>query len=185
MTALGDFKKGLVSLIGKPTDLRPFVCDGSPLNCKVFIVGFNPATDTSADFWDFWNSDDGFDKSAWRAAYWRERQNLPNTTSRSRSVIDLIVEEANPVKILETNIYAKATKRAVDLPSKQRLTAPFDFLIESIQPRVIVAHGKKAQEYLEGKYPKANVIAVKHFSRGFSYSCARSLGQQIRCEHGA
>lgn len=77
MTALDDFEKGLISLIGKPTDLRPFVCDGSPLDCKVFSVGFNPATKMSADFWHFWRSGYGFDKSVWLKAYEKDRQDRP------------------------------------------------------------------------------------------------------------
>ena len=41
---LDDFERALVALIGRPTDLRPFVCEGSPLTCDVFLVGFNLAT---------------------------------------------------------------------------------------------------------------------------------------------
>ena len=52
---LSDFSRGMASLIGKPTDLRPFVCEGSPLGCEAFLVGFNPASEMSIDFWDFWS----------------------------------------------------------------------------------------------------------------------------------
>jgi hypothetical protein len=189
MAALDDFEKDLITLIGKPTDLRPFVCDGSPLGCKAFIVGFNPATEMSADFWHFWRSGYGFDKSAWFEAYKGERQEQPlkpgktrrKSVSNTRSMIGWIVEEASPVKILETNIYAAPTEQAVDLPSERRLTAPFDFLIESIQPRVIIAHGEDAEAYLQHKYPKAHVIVQPHFSK-WSRERARMLGQRIRRE---
>ena len=41
---LDDFERALVALIGRPTGLRSFVCDGSPLKCDVFLVGFHLAT---------------------------------------------------------------------------------------------------------------------------------------------
>jgi hypothetical protein len=39
MYDINSFERDLAALIGKPSLLRPFVCDGSPLECKVFIVG--------------------------------------------------------------------------------------------------------------------------------------------------
>ena len=61
MLDLSSFEQRLAALIGKPTDLRPFVCDGSPLDCRVFIVGFNPASALDEDFWKFWDPSIGFD----------------------------------------------------------------------------------------------------------------------------
>lgn len=166
------------------------LCEGSPLNCKVFIAGFNPATEMSVDFWHFWRSGYGFDKSAWLKAYEKDRQDCPlktgktrrNSISNTRRVIGWILGGASPVQILETNIYAAPTEQAADLALAQRLTAPFDFLMESIQSRVIVAHGKDAARHFRGKDLKAHVIEVSHFSRGWSESSARSFGQQIRRE---
>ena len=51
---LDEFEKQLAGVIGRPTDLRPFVCEGSPLDCDVFIVGSNPATKMEGDWWRFW-----------------------------------------------------------------------------------------------------------------------------------
>ena len=75
--ALVDFSREMVSLIDKPTDLRPFVCNGSPLECGAFIVGINPASEMSGDFWDFWSDSCGFDKPAWFNKYKIERMNRP------------------------------------------------------------------------------------------------------------
>lgn len=63
MMSLQTFQKELEALIGKPTDLRPFVCDGSPLACKVFVVGLNPASEMDGNFWDYWDSSRGSDKA--------------------------------------------------------------------------------------------------------------------------
>lgn len=188
MTAIEVFEEGLASLIGKPTDLRPFVCEGSPLSCRAFIVGFNPATEMSSDFWNFWRRGYGFDKSAWFAAYLHDRRIRPlkpgkkrrPTVSNTRRVIDWVLQEASPVQVLETNIYSAPTEQIDDLALERRLTAPFEFLVESVKPDVIVAHGKDAAAYLGGQDLVARIIAVPHFSRGWSQSSARELGQQIK-----
>jgi len=193
MAAIETFEKELLALIGKPTDLRPFVCNGSPLQCQAFIVGFNPATALAADFWQFWHPGHGFDKAAWFAAYVKERQLRPlkpgktrrNTISNTRRVIEWVLEGVSPVTCLETNIYASPTEQAVDLASKQRVTAPFDFLLSTINPRVIVVHGADAAAHIQSKSVRARIITVSHFSRGWSQVAARSLGQQIRSECNA
>ena len=84
MQEIEKFEDGLAVLIGAPTDLRPFVCDGSPLTCDVFIVGFNPATTMSADFWQFWSPGMGFDKVAWFEAYKKDRQHKPLKPGKRR-----------------------------------------------------------------------------------------------------
>lgn len=156
MQEIEKFEDGLAALIGAPTDLRPFVCDGSPLTCDVFIVGFNPATTMSADFWQFWRPGMGFDKVAWFEAYKKDRQLKPlkpgktrrNVVSGSRGAIEMIIEGASPYRCLETNIYSASTEQAADLATQQRVTAPFDFLLANIMPRVIVAHGIDAVEHI-------------------------------------
>jgi hypothetical protein len=190
MADLEAFERELVALIGRPTDFRPFVCADSPLECSAFIVGFNPATTLTKDFWHFWRSGDGFDKAAWFEEYKRERNLRPirpgktrrNAISNTRRVIEWVIEEASPVRCLETNIYSVPTEQAADLSQKQRATAPFDFLLAKINPRVIVVHGVDAAGHIRSKNLRARVVAVSHFSRGWSQAKARSLGQQIRRE---
>lgn len=194
MNALAIFENELTSLIGRPTKprkLRPFVCEGSPLECDVFIVGLNPATKMSADFWQFWRSDHGFDKKAWFEAYKKERKLRPlrpgqkhrTEVSRTRGVIECILEEAGSVQCLETNIYADPTERGRDLPHSQRVTAPFDYLLKRIKPGLIVVHGRDAATHVKGNAATSRVIAVSHFaSRGWSAASARALGQRIK-EH--
>jgi hypothetical protein len=155
-------------------------------------VGFNPATPLAADFWTFWRSDHGFDRKDWFEEYKRERRARPlkpgktrrSSVSNTRRVIDWVTEEASPVQCLETNIYSKPTEQASDLVSRQRATAPFDFLLATIKPRVIVTHGIDAAEHIRRKTSSAHVLTVSHFSRGWSQTDARSLGQQIKraCE---
>lgn len=74
---LATFGRYLVELIGQPTTQRPFVCAGSPLECNVFIVGFNPASPMEGDWWADWSTLHGFDKETWMVRYLDERKNRP------------------------------------------------------------------------------------------------------------
>lgn len=79
-----------------PTDLRPFIYEGSPLECEVFIVGLNPSSEMNIDFWEFWSTGYGFQKSRRFEKYKesrRERPIKPGMTRRldisnSRRVIE-------------------------------------------------------------------------------------------------
>jgi hypothetical protein len=193
MNSIELFEHELTAIIGRETDLRPFVCEGSPLLCEAFIVGFNPATVLNAQFWQFWHPSFGFDKSCWFEAYKTVRQQRPpkpekvrrNAVSNTRRTIEWVLEEARPVRCLETNIHATPSGRAAYLARDRRGTEVFDFLLASIRPRIIVVHGKKAAEHIRAKSLKACIIAVPHFSRGWSERKARDLGQKIRNEYNA
>jgi len=176
MSTLPAFAIELESLAGRPTNLRPFVCSGSPLECSVFIFGFNPATEMGSDFWDYWRPEHGFDKAAWFESYQNERLSRrlkPGKTRRSRvsntrRVIEWIIEAASPVRCLETNIYPAATAQAIELTDDHRRTDVFSFLLTAIRPKIVVAHGKDAEiaicrHCVDGA---TLVIAKTHFSRG-------------------
>lgn len=189
---LHEFSCGLASLIGRPTDLRPFVCEGSPLDCDVFLVGINPASEMSVDFWHFWSDSYGFDKRAWYEEYKEERRNRPlkpgrkkrNEVSNTRRIIEEVVLGASPVKCLETNVYAKATKQALDLEEQDRITAPVDYLLRKVAPKLVIAHGQDAAAYLQTQDLPCELMCVSHFARGWSYQRASEFGLRIRryCE---
>lgn len=188
MTNLEKLERDLISLIGRPADLRPFVCCGSPLDCEVFLVGLNPASPMEEDFWGFWRPGLGFDKSKWFEAYKTARSLRPlklgrtrrNAISNSRRVIERINASLGPIKALETNAYAAATEEFGDLEQEKRITAPFDFLLDRVSPAVIVTHGKDAIAHVRDKKLPVEVIEVKHFSRGWTTKSAIDLGLQIR-----
>jgi hypothetical protein len=146
MSSLKSFEEGLEKRIGRPTrltGLRPFVCDGSPLECEVFIVGFNPAT--SVGFWEFWDTGHGFDKKAWFEAYKKKKQNGIGPAHR---ILECALESAAPVKCLETNLYSAPTKSAAGLPRQQRKPEIFDYLLATIKPKVIVAYAAEAVRHI-------------------------------------
>lgn len=186
--ALSNFERGLEDLIGRPSSLRPFVCDGSPLETQVFIVGINPATAMEEDFWSYWRTSVGFDKGSWFKDYKRHREQQPlklgrtrrEAVSRTRRMLDLVVAAAEPVRCLETNLFSTASPTADELPGGSRLTAVFDFLVEAIQPGLIVAHGADPAAHIQQHVSGIEVWSVRHLSRGWSLEAAAELGAKIK-----
>lgn len=205
---LQEFEQELRARLSKPSIQRPFVCVGNPLECKVFIVGTNPATEMSSSFWSFWNSESGFDKVKWFAEYKRERQACPlkpgktrrNEVSTTRKYIDLVVSSCYPIACLETNVFSYPAEEVKDLTVLQRSTKVFDWLVETVHPTVVLAAGEFAIEHLKrmtGTHlvmddvvhaaisgHKTAVLAKGHFSsrRGdWSNEKANEVGQQIKC----
>jgi hypothetical protein len=183
---LEEFERDLAKLIGRPTDLRPFVCEGSPLDCEIFLVGFNPATELATDFWSFWRTGYGFDKREWLKAYAQTRLTpKPGKTRRlktspTRLRMQAFVEAAAPVKVLETNIFSADSADMRSLDRSRREIAPLHFLLEAIRPKVVVAHGDKA---IEAMRPIRGPWALKeagHFSRFESKASAAVHGQLAR-----
>ncbi|MCQ4249767.1 MULTISPECIES: hypothetical protein [Pseudomonadota] len=189
MTDLEQFARDLERLIGRPSLLRPFVCDGSPLTCTAFIVGFNAATDMEGDFWRHWQSNFGFDKAAWFDEYRRVRSAKPlkpgrtrrQPVSTTRKRTELVLRGASPVRCLETNLYPTPSASAVDLTHHHRDTGVLEFLLERIRPQAILAHGKEAVAYMRTRKPDALVLESSHFaSRGdFNDARAVQLGQAL------
>jgi len=148
---LSEFEIELRSLVGNDPSLRPFVCEGSPLNCGA-LVGTNPAT--KLPFWPYWESKYGFRKRDWLQAYDATRIEQGKRTKRSptRNALERIVAAAAPVNCLETNIFSTPSPRAKDLREGDRQTRVFEFLLEAIRSFVMHVHGEKAREYLRKAY---------------------------------
>ena len=177
-------------------DLRPFIRDGDPLGCQAFIVGFNPAS--QVPFLPFWDDRTGFDQSGWQTAYQAARIGRPTSISPTRRRIKAIVERAQPFRILETNLYARATQREADLRAADRNPAIFDFLLREIAPRVVLVHGRKAKQYFESLttktlteefqclqigHRKVAIAAVPHLaSPGMSNEKAGEIGIGIQAQ---
>lgn len=201
---LQQFETALRAMSADHPSARPFVCNGSPISCAVFLVGANAATDMREPFWPYWSTEQGFDKARWFEAYKRDRAEKPlkpgksrrNAVSNTRKRLDWIAEEAAPFQCLETNVFSVPSEELRDLPGDKRGTEVFDFLLRAIRPEVLVVHGQDAEKHAEehlgieltpGEWTAAvahgrsvAVIAVPHFSRGWSEDRARELGREIR-----
>jgi hypothetical protein len=176
---LVEFDRQLRQRLGTSAYARPFVCDGSPLDCQAFIVGANPATD--APFWPFWTVNQGFDKAAWEVAYEQARVDRgKRAVSNTRERINRIAAAASPISCLETNVFATPTPSLGELPPTSRGSSLLAFLVESIQPLVILTHGVDAVNGVRALRlgARADVLEVKHL-RFVSYTDAWQLGREI------
>ena len=86
------------------------------------------------------------------------------------------------MRCLETNVFSIATASLADLSFQARSTVVFDFLLRSIKPRLIIAHGRDAINHLDSDALDAEVMSVSHMSRGWSEVRARELGELLRTQ---
>jgi uracil-DNA glycosylase len=122
---------------------RPFVCAGSPLECRIFIVGVNPAREVEKLFWNFWSDSRGFKK----AEFIRELKQLPGGLTKTRKNIERVADAAGQAVTLDTNIYLQPTPTAGELPKEHMKTDVIEYLLKTIRPKVVLAHGRKAGEF--------------------------------------
>ncbi|WP_298767621.1 hypothetical protein [uncultured Polaribacter sp.] len=203
---LAEFEQNLHKKLKNYEKPRPLICEGNPLNCEIFIVGINAATEMNKDFWSFWTKEKGFSKSEWFESYILERKLKPlkpgktrrNKLSSTRQRIEWIIESANPIKTLETNLFVKATPTADELTNKDRESSVFEFLLKTIKPKIIFIHGNEVIEYFQKLYgikivknkienfeilgTKTNLLAMNHLSRGWSKQKSIELGKQLKSE---
>ncbi len=187
MRNLEKFAEGLAQLIGRPSDQRPFVCDGSPFEYRVFIVGTNAATGMS-DFWQFWDDRSGFDKERWCESYLDERakallnhgKKKRQKVSSTRRVLSWIAEGAASIRILETNIYSTPTSQLSELEGRLREVIVLKFLLAEIRPRLVITHGKDAELHFARHQPSCTLRAYPHFARKWSKVQALELGLMIK-----
>jgi len=194
---LEQFQNELASIIGRPSDHRPFVCDGNPFDCAIMLVGSNAATKLLKGFWEYWSPTYGFDKTQCLSNYIIERKYREEhfEISPTRRRIEWICQSAAPARCVETNLYSIASKRTAELKSEDKGTKVLALLIEKVKPLVIFVHGKEATVYFEGLcrhkfvdgHPerylisdlRTTVISGSHLFN-WSEAKARQLGDQLR-----
>lgn len=143
---LREFREQLQRLMGMP-GLRPFVCDGSPMGARVFVVGFNPATTMDQPFWHYWSDETGFDKLRFMRDYLEKRGLQEPQGVRAR--IERIVAQLPRGTVLETNICSLPTSTAAELRRDHRTTRVFRFLLETIRPGIVYAHSNEPVRFFE------------------------------------
>jgi hypothetical protein len=139
---LSEFRSGLDKLLPSPFS-RPFLCNGSPLQCRIFIVGFNPAREVEKPFWSFWSDSFGFRK----AEFIHELKQLRGGLTKTRINMEIISDTAGQAMTLDTNIYLAPTPTERGLPKDNMKTDVIEHLLTTIRPWVVLAHGRKAREF--------------------------------------
>lgn len=191
-----------ISKLMESDNIRPFICEGSPLNCKIFLIGINPAAKMGRSFWSFWSDITGMDRADWLNDYLeqRKKEGKKQRLGATRRNINRLFDRIKPqIQCLETNTYTTVTDNVEQLKKNKqaRNTSIFEFLLKTIQPSVIYIHGNEAIKSLEKTMSKGIVIekdkiiestfygtrvqiyATNHLSRGFSYGEVDSMSKQI------
>ena len=189
---LSKFRSELDKLLPSPIS-RPFLCDGSPLKCRIFIVGTNSAREVEKPFWSYWSDSYGFKK----AEFIRELEQLPpGGLTPTRKKIEIIADAAGQKVTLDTNIYLCPTPRAKYLTAEDKKTDVFEKLLHTIKPRIVFAHGKQAKQFfgkrgitfMEDRLtPQAinldglgiELLSWRHLSYQTSYADAQKIGRAL------
>ncbi|KQZ56274.1 hypothetical protein ASD54_25365 [Rhizobium sp. Root149] len=173
------FETRLRELLDDPTSLRPFVCEGSPLECEIFLVGIEPATPLRKGFWDFWKPGYGFDRETWLVTYLQERRDAgKQNASPTRRNMDHFIAGTDGCKVLETNVFAGARPRYRRDGSEVR--APFRFLLEAVQPKVIFVHGGPARKEIASMSLSIPVMEANHLCYQTTKEKAREYGRHAK-----
>lgn len=170
--------------------VRPFLCNGSPFDCPVFLVGINPATDIP--LWPYWSAEHGCDKQGWLGAYLEKHGRYRPTRAR----IERLLRSLAPTRALETNVFHHRSRREADLVDEYKQTDVFDFLLKRLAPRVVFVHGRSAVTHLQrltdarierGAFTPVryqgvafDVFAGHHLAYQWSYAKVEQLGRELR-----
>lgn len=140
--SLNAFREELQGLM-QSDSVRPFTCYGSPLACRVFLVGLNSATSLNQPFFDrYWTDTEGFLRDRFESDYLCIRKK-----GGVRPRIEALVEGIAPLRCLETNIYAVPSRKASQLRQKDKDSRIFEYLLKKIQPLGIVAHSNEPIDF--------------------------------------
>jgi hypothetical protein len=121
----------------------PFLCEGLPFDCDIFVVGINPARDVP--LWPYWSVDAGVNKRAWLQAYLKRYGKYTSTRQR----IERLVVATAPARVLETNVFHHQSHRQSALTRELQSTEVFDFLIATLKPEMVFVHGQPAVRHLQ------------------------------------
>jgi hypothetical protein len=146
MMKINEFESKLKEFTYSESNVRPFLCDGLPFEKKVFLVGINPAT--KINFWKFWSQESGCDKNGWLEEY----KKLNGKIGPTRKRIEIFLSQAQKLKILETNIYPFYSPRFKELKAENKNPDLFNFLVETIKPKLIIGFGKPVIKFLSNFY---------------------------------
>ena len=169
----------LKEVIPSPCYERPFVCDGFPCTCEVIVIGDNPATCLTTDWWSFWSDTSGFDYNHFLEVYQTERDKAgKGQVSNTRRRLDRI--RANGLNCIETNTFrnegSEGTRHNISNSNVLKVLLSNMPLLKGI-----IAHGKVAHECLDQiEVPVAvQTFKSRHFFQE-SYAEIDRICQEIR-----
>jgi hypothetical protein len=180
MDALKGFADELRKLAKPGEQLRPFVCDGSPLDCSVFIVGSNRAARLASEFWKYWDDVRGLDKARFLSEYGNYRRSRgKDEIAHWRHALEVLVKSCAPLPCLETNVFGvEANTRDEVLAAPTQGVNILPYLVDTIKPRWIIAHGVVAGKAVSAYDGKATIVRLPDL-RKVAHSDLKRLGRRI------
>jgi hypothetical protein len=126
---------------------RPFVCDGNPEDCRVMIIGENPALELNVNWWDFWCDDTGFDLHKFNEQFQQQQK------SKTHKALEKLWEPLRNAKekCLVTNRFRNENRGGA---KKSKAPAKNDDVLELLlselkQLEAVVAYGVHAIDFIE------------------------------------
>lgn len=168
----------LKAVIPSPCYERPFVCDGFPDTSEVLVIGENPATRLTVDWWSFWEDTTGFDYNHFLGVYQAERTKAgKNPVSHTRLRLNRMQD--NGLNCIETNAFRTEGIDSTKHDISNR--AVLEVLLSNMPLlKAIIAHGTVAHKCLDEIKVPVNVqtFRPRHFSRE-SYAEIDRICQEI------
>lgn len=145
---LKKFRNALANKIGNDK-YRLFDCVGSPFDCKVLLVGINSVSELEKSFWSYWSDECGFNHAEWLSDYHSFMLRTYGKIGKTRKMLELLREELKKasINLFCTNIYLESSKDYESLKNKKN--NDINFLINEINPALVILMGGKVREYFE------------------------------------
>jgi hypothetical protein len=93
----------LSAVIPSPCFERPLICRGLLSESQLIVIGENPATEMSENWWQYWDDQSGFDYDAFLYKYMKKRAANGKNISPTRRRLNRIHE--NGISCVETNAH--------------------------------------------------------------------------------
>ncbi|BFM99385.1 hypothetical protein MOXK02_09440 [Moraxella sp. K02] len=139
--------------------VRPFICSGSPLNCKIMMVGYNPAREVNLDVFDadIWNDDMGFDRESFAEHYDIASYNDDLQWNRNHIFQQNLIDEISNHPVIETYLYSVITAKKTLLSPQHKHTHVFDWLYSILKPVLVITQNIDVIKYFEREANKTLV----------------------------
>jgi hypothetical protein len=162
---------------------EPFVSFGDPFESTIFFIGANGVLDDETrpmlPFLNYWSDENGFEFSRWH----HDLANLPKGLSKTRRNADKMIAMFNRVgfqnKVLSTNVFSVGSARLANLEQDHRSVAPFQYLIENLNPEALFVFGSDARNAFFQLWPD-NIQLQKATNDGIQPFQLNLNGKAIR-----
>lgn len=132
--------------------LRPFAPNPAWDSAEVFIIGENPATplrdefDSFDQYWEGLTADPAVFQRVYRGFH-------SGGSSKTSSLVSLLIEALAPVNVLVTNVSWYPASRFKHIPRwEKRRSDRLDDLIAHCRPKVLFAHGRRARKFVSKRF---------------------------------